>query len=93
MDTDQRGGNDASEAPGALPDPEEVARRAEGRPPEERSSEDPRAQAEAILQDSEDRISEGAERSERPPFSGMGKPSARPCRRKNRRSMVANGGT
>jgi hypothetical protein len=43
------------------PDPGDVHSRAEGRPPEERSSADPKAQAENILQESEDRISEGAE--------------------------------
>jgi hypothetical protein len=45
----------------AIPDPDEVASRAEGRPPEERSSEDPTAQAEAILQESEDRVSGSAD--------------------------------
>ena len=48
----------------ATPDPGEVANRAEGRPPEERSSEDPMGQAEAILQESEDRVSERAGRAE-----------------------------
>lgn len=52
------------------PDPDDVARRAEGRPPEERSSEDPTAQAEAILEDSEDRVSEGSERSMPDPSTG-----------------------
>ena len=46
------------------PDPEEVASRADGRPPEEQSSEAPKAQAEAILEDSEERVEAGAARSE-----------------------------
>jgi hypothetical protein len=56
---DEQDGADEAGEPGATPDPEDVASRAEGRPPEERSSEDATAQAEAILQDSEDRIAEG----------------------------------
>jgi hypothetical protein len=48
---------------GNTPDPDQVARRAEGRPPEESSSEEPSAQAEAILEDSEDRIEGGADKS------------------------------
>jgi hypothetical protein len=56
---------DESGAPvGGTADANNVASRAEGRPPEERTSEDPAAQAEAILQESEDRISEGADGSE-----------------------------
>ena len=39
-------------------DPENVASRAGGRPPEERSSEIPDAQARAILEESEERIAE-----------------------------------
>jgi hypothetical protein len=58
---DQRDGTDEAGEPGGTPDPVDVASRAEGRPPEERSSEDATAQAEAILQDSEDRIAKGAE--------------------------------
>jgi len=57
------------DAGASTPDPGEVAKRAEGRPPEERSSEDPKGQAEAILQESEDRVSERAGRAE-PPGSG-----------------------
>jgi hypothetical protein len=48
---------------GGSPEAEDVTTRAEGRPPEERSSDDPAAQAEAILQDSEDRIADGADGS------------------------------
>ena len=48
---------------GDMPDDETVASRADGRPPEEESSDDPKAQAQAILEDSEKRISEGAKRS------------------------------
>jgi hypothetical protein len=45
------------------PTPEDVATRADGRPPEEEASENPEEQAEAILEDSEDRLEEGAQRS------------------------------
>jgi hypothetical protein len=62
VDKDSEGG--AIGPVGGTPDPDDVKSRAEGRPPEERSSEDPTAQAEAVLQDSEDRISDGAERSD-----------------------------
>jgi hypothetical protein len=37
--------------------------RASGRPPEEEESEDPERQAQVILEDSEERMSEGAEKS------------------------------
>ena len=40
-----------------------VTSRASGRPPEEESSEDPEHQAEVILEDSEDRTVEGADKS------------------------------
>ena len=63
MDADGDAVDETGRPSDRSPDPDEVARRAEGRPPEERSSEDPTAQAEAILRDSEDRISEGADRS------------------------------
>jgi len=43
-----------------VPDPEAVAHRADGRPPEEASSDDPIAQAQTILEDSEERTAEGA---------------------------------
>ena len=43
--------------------PKNVATRAEGRPPEEAASENPEEQAEAILEDSEDRLKQGARRS------------------------------
>jgi hypothetical protein len=45
------------------PDPSAVSSRASGRPPEEDSSEDPERQAEVILEDSEDRTTQGAEKS------------------------------
>jgi hypothetical protein len=45
------------------PEPEAVSSRASGRPPEEESSEDPERQAEVILEESEDRTIEGAEKS------------------------------
>jgi hypothetical protein len=47
-----------------IPDPEAVAHRADGRPPEEASSEDPIAQSQTILEDSEERTAEGASGSE-----------------------------
>jgi hypothetical protein len=40
-----------------------VETRADGRPPEEAESENPEEQAEAILEDSEDRLKQGAARS------------------------------
>jgi hypothetical protein len=46
------------------PAADSVRSRAEGRPPEEQASEAPEAQAEAILQESEDRMSDGADGSE-----------------------------
>jgi hypothetical protein len=45
------------------PDPSAVSSRASGRPPEEDSSEDPHHQAEVILEESEDRTSQGADKS------------------------------
>ena len=47
-----------------IPDPQAVADRADGRPPEEASSADPMAQAQAILEESEERIAQGAAGSE-----------------------------
>jgi hypothetical protein len=52
--------DEAGESIGGLPDADSVRRRAEGRPPEEESSEDPEGQAEAILQESEDRTADGS---------------------------------
>jgi hypothetical protein len=49
--------------PHSEPDPAAVTSRASGRPPEEDSSEDPQHQAEVILEESEDRTSEGADKS------------------------------
>jgi hypothetical protein len=40
-----------------------VTTRASGRPPEEGSSEDPEHQAQVILEESEDRATEGADKS------------------------------
>jgi len=45
-------------------DPKAVASRADGRPPEEASSDNPEAQAQAILEESEDRIIAGAHTSD-----------------------------
>jgi hypothetical protein len=56
--------DDAGGSLGGVPDGDTVASRAEGRPPEEQSSEDPAAQSEAILQESEDRILDVAEGSD-----------------------------
>jgi hypothetical protein len=47
-----------------IPDPEAVVDRADGRPPEEASSDDPMAQAQAILEESEERIADAAAGSE-----------------------------
>jgi hypothetical protein len=49
---------------GKPPDPKAVASRADGRPPEEATSDNPEAQAQAILEESEDRIAAGAHASE-----------------------------
>jgi hypothetical protein len=57
-------GNEASGDLDGVPDPEAVAHRADGRPPEEASSNDPTAQSQAILEESEERTAEGAEGSE-----------------------------
>jgi hypothetical protein len=54
----------ASEPIGAMHDADNVTSRAERSSPEEETSEDPAAQAEATLQESEDRLAEGAEGSE-----------------------------
>jgi hypothetical protein len=45
--------------------PKNVETRADGRPPEEAQSDDPEEQAEAILEDSEDRLEEAARESAR----------------------------
>jgi hypothetical protein len=42
-----------------------VESRADGRPPEEAESDDPEEQAEAILEDSEDRLEQAAKESAR----------------------------
>jgi len=49
---------------GKDPDPEAVESRAEGRPPEEASSDNPKAQAKAILEESEARMAERSTKSE-----------------------------
>jgi hypothetical protein len=56
-------GDSESEELGSPPDPKAVASRADGRPPEEASSDDPNAQAQAILEESEQRIGDGARAS------------------------------
>jgi hypothetical protein len=61
---DEEESAEASEPIGGSPDANNVESRAEGRPPEEQTSEDPEAQAEAILQEFEDRIAEGSDGSE-----------------------------
>jgi hypothetical protein len=43
--------------------PNNVETRADGRPPEEAASDDPEAQAEAVLEESEQRLAEGAKES------------------------------
>jgi hypothetical protein len=45
------------------PDADTVSSRAEGRPPEESSSDDPEAQAKVILEESEGRLADGARKS------------------------------
>ena len=66
MSTDKESGGEPKRMGASGPDPDEVASRAEGRPPEERSSADPTSQAEAILQESEDRVSERAGKAQPP---------------------------
>jgi hypothetical protein len=46
-----------------VPDPHKVANRAEDRPPEESESDDPRVQAQTVLEDSEQRVADGAKDS------------------------------
>jgi hypothetical protein len=65
---------DPESEPGNPPDPEKVAIRADGRPPEEATSDNPKAQAQAILEESEDRIATGAHTSD-PIDSPFPKPS------------------
>lgn len=48
------------------PDPQAVSSRADGRPPEEADSDNPEAQAQAILEDSEERTADGARASGEP---------------------------
>ena len=63
MSEDQESMEEVIEELGDMPDDETVASRADGRPPEEESSDDPKAQAQTILEDSEERITEGAKDS------------------------------
>ena len=60
----ERDSAEAREPIGDVPDADNVASLAAGRLPEEQNSEDPTAQAEAVLHESEDRIAEGADGSE-----------------------------
>lgn len=57
MDSNQ-GGHRSDEFDGTV-DPEKVVSRADGRLPQEGDSDNPEAQAEAILEDSESRTAEG----------------------------------
>ena len=52
----------SEDSEGAI-DPETVASRADGRPAEEQSSDNPEAQAQVILEESEQRIADGAHAS------------------------------
>ena len=58
------GPHDPESELGDPPDPKAVASRADGRPPEEASSDNPEAQAQLILEESEERIADGARSSE-----------------------------
>lgn len=60
------GGRAESEASDTLPDPEKVASRGEGRPPEENPTADPVSQSQVILEESEERLEETARRSDSP---------------------------
>ncbi len=66
MKTDNQPAGEPNRVGASGLDHDEVASRAEGRPPEERSSADPTGQAEAILEDSEERVSERAGSAEPP---------------------------
>jgi hypothetical protein len=68
MNDDPHPADQESEELDGAPDPAAVVHRADGRPPEEASSDDPMAQAQTILEDSEERTAEGAAGSE--PTSG-----------------------
>lgn len=64
MSEDRESVDEVIEELGDMPDDETVASRADGRPREEESSDDPKTQAQAILEDSERRISEAAKHSD-----------------------------
>jgi hypothetical protein len=59
-EADRASSNDSDAAIGR----ETVVSRAEGRPPEEESSDNPEAQAQVILEESEQRIADGSHASE-----------------------------
>jgi hypothetical protein len=63
---DDRSRNTEKEEPddGGMTPQKSVKSRAEGRPPEEKSSDDARAQAKAILEESEERVAERSARAE-----------------------------
>jgi hypothetical protein len=65
MSNDPGQANQAPADVGVTPDPESIAARADGRPPEEASSDNPIAQAQTILEESEERMEVGAKGSER----------------------------
>ena len=65
MSNDPGQADQVSEDVGVKPDPESIAARADGRPPEEASSDNPIAQAQTILEESEERMEVGAKGSER----------------------------
>jgi hypothetical protein len=60
MSDDRSPAHQESEELDGMPDPEAVASRADGRPPEEASSDNPMAQAQTVLEESEERTAEGA---------------------------------
>jgi hypothetical protein len=64
MSSDGESADQTAEPLGGEPDADSVRSRAEGRPPEEQTSKNPEAQAVAILQESEDRMADGADDSE-----------------------------
>jgi hypothetical protein len=61
--TDEADRRSSEDSEGAI-DPEAVASRADGRPAEEESSDNPEAQARAILEESQQRIADGAHSSD-----------------------------
>jgi hypothetical protein len=70
MNVDPESAGEEFEELDGVPDPAAVVHRADERPPEEATSDDPIAQAQAILEDSEERTAEAAAGSEQQAGNG-----------------------